>query len=154
MSLFTVEWLAEWASCRNFLIAPHLSSSVIICVPRANLILSVVVFEELTDAWGNMQDCPPVDESLNYQSEQRGECLMFLSPDLPHPNSTRPSYQQPEPRSFSVLSAHLPGPLSPGCFEVMIDEWVSQGPWTPPARELIIAWWGGACKGGRWHNHP
>lgn len=45
--------------------------SLIICVPRANLILSGVVFEELTTAWGSIQDCRPVDESLNYQSEQQ-----------------------------------------------------------------------------------
>lgn len=56
------------------------------------------------------------------------------------------------PQSYLVLSAHLPGTLSPGCSEVMIDEapmetvinqmrideWAILGAEAPLARELII----------------
>lgn len=64
--------VAAKAACRGARIAPQpVKLRLIICVPRANLILSGVVFEELTTAWGSIQDCRPVDESLNYQSEQQ-----------------------------------------------------------------------------------
>lgn len=47
---------------------------------------------------------------------------MLLSPDLLHPNSTRPFIGDREAQFFSAPRAHLPRPLSPGCSEVVIDE--------------------------------
>lgn len=61
--------------------------TLIICVPRANLILSGVVFEELTTAWGSIQDCRPLDESLNYQSEPWKWILNGLSYNPVHADS-------------------------------------------------------------------
>lgn len=67
--------------------ATPVKHTLIICVPRANLILSGVVFEELTTAWGSIQDCRPLDESLNYQSEPWKWILNGLSYNPVHADS-------------------------------------------------------------------
>lgn len=67
--------------------ATPVKHTLIICVPRANLILSGVVFEELTTAWGSIQDCRPLDESLNYQSEPWKWILNGLSYNPVHSDS-------------------------------------------------------------------
>lgn len=132
--------------------ATPVKRGLIICAPRAKLTLSGVVSEGLTDAWGACTTVGRKKSHLITDRRGQGECLMLFSPTPSRPGLHKHLIADPESRSFLVPSAPRPWPLSPGCFEVMMDEvslvavinhmhcTTSGAVWgfAPPAWELII----------------